>query len=305
MVAHLAADAGQSSTRYRYVDADGTVEAKGPGVVTDGPLLPQIVASTRAVLDAHPDWAPEVYAIGSSGNEDGDAAVLLEGLADTGIARVMLCHDSVTSYLGALGAETGCVIAAGTGTICFAVGRSSTARVDGWGHLMGDAGSAYWIGRTALEAALRGFDGRRQMTALTQAMSEEFPNLETAYLELQSDPRRVQRVASFAAKVDALAASDRVAGNILDKAAAHLSEAVQAAIRRVDLQGATPPRVAAIGGVFDSHRVVNRFTDYLCLQWPSFALTEPLGSGLDGAEALVGLADDHPLLETVSVAQRH
>lgn len=302
MAAQLAVDAGQSSTRYRYVSDTPASEVKGPGVVTNAPLPEQLTAGIQAVLDAHPDWRPEVVAVGSSGNEDSDAGVLLDGLADRGVTRVILCHDSVTSYLGALGTEVGCVIAAGTGTICFAVGPNTTARVDGWGHLMGDAGSAYWIGRTALEAALRGFDGRRQMTALTAAMQEEFPNLETAYLELQSDPHRVQRVASFAAKVDALAASDRVAGNILDKAAAHLSEAVQAAIRRVDLQSSTPPRVAAIGGVFDSHRVVNRFTDYLCLQWPTFALTEPLGAGIDGAQRLVDLSADHPLLEKLSVA---
>ncbi|WP_232548323.1 N-acetylglucosamine kinase [Propioniciclava soli] len=302
MVAHLVADAGQSSTRYRYVSDAGAAEAKGPGVVTDMPLLRQLGAGIEAVLDAHPDWHPHTVALGSSGNEDGDAGVLLRRLAGRGVAKVILCHDSVTSYLGALGSDTGCVIAAGTGTICFAVGPESVARVDGWGYLMGDAGSAYWIGRTGLEAALRGFDGRRQMTALTEAMAEEYPNLERAYLDLQTDVNRVQRVASFAAKVDALAASDRVAGNILDKAAAHLSEAVQAAIRRVELQGTPAPRVAAIGGVFDSHRVVNRFTDYLSLQWPNFALTEPQGQGIDGAQRLVDLPDDHPLHAKLSVA---
>src|SRR5581483_2138299 len=38
---------------------------------------------------------------------------------------------------------------------------SAVACVDGWGHLLGDAGSGFWIGRRGLDAALRAHDGRR------------------------------------------------------------------------------------------------------------------------------------------------
>lgn len=288
----------------RFVSDAGTVEADGPGVHTDLPLTPQWVDIITPALEAHPEFLPETVAVGSSGNERETAHGLLAALSRFGVRKVLLAHDSVTSFLGALGFGEGCVIAAGTGTICLAVGPRQTARVDGWGYMMGDAGSAYWIGRTGLEAALRGYDGRRQMTALTQAMAEVFPDLDTAYLDLQSDPNRVARVAAFAATVDKLAASDRVAGNIVDKAAAHLSEAVQAAIRRVHLNGPKPPRVAAIGGVFASSRIVNRFTDFLTLQWPSFALTEIEGVGIDGAERMLALPAHHPLFAKVSIAER-
>lgn len=301
---YLVGDAGQSSTRLRLVTPDGVRESTASGVVTDRPLPEQWAERVSAMLDAHPDAHVTEIALGSSGFGSETAHDLVEALAGREVHRVVVAHDSITSYLGALGEGEGCVIAAGTGTICLAVGPRASARVDGWGHIMGDAGSAYWIGRTALEAALRGYDGRRQMTALTQMMAEAFPDLENAYLELQADPDRVARVASFASKVDDLAASDRVAGNILDKAAAHLSEAVQAAIRRAELVGPYPPRVAALGGVFRSERVLRRFTDYLTLHWPSFALAEPMGQGIDGAAALLTLPASHPLYAHVSVAER-
>ena len=64
------------------------------------------------------------------------------------------------------------------------------------------------------------------------------------------------RIASFSSVVADLSASDRVAGNILDKAAAHLSEAVQAAIRRVHLSGPQPPRVVAVGRNVDHDMLV-------------------------------------------------
>jgi len=300
---YLACDAGQSSTRLRFVTPSGRTDLTAPGVVTNRPLPEQWAESVAWALEQQPDADVSALVLGSSGQARETAHDLLRLLGGTSLRRVLLAHDSLTSYLGALGTGPGCVIAAGTGTICLAVGPLDVARVDGWGHIMGDAGSAYWIGRTALAAALRGYDGRRQMTALTQMMKEAFPDIETAYLDLQADPDRVVRVASFAEQVDVLAASDRVAGNILDKAAAHLSEAVQAGIRRVGLSGPTPPRVAAIGGVFASQRVLSRFTDYLTLQWPSFALTEAAGGGIDGAELLLDLPTTHPLYQRLSIAE--
>lgn len=300
---YVALDAGQSGTRVRIVGPWGLREATLPGVLTDLPLAPQWAAILGDALAELGVTCPPVVLVGSSGVVTPDAAGFLPHVERLGAKRVVVAHDSVTSYLGALGHQCGAVIAAGTGTICLAVGEREAARVDGWGHLIGDAGSAFWIGRTALEAAMRGYDGRRQMTALTEAMREEFPNLESAYVELQSDPNRVARIAAFAGRVDALAATDRVAGNILDKAAAHLSEAVQASLRRVGLMGPAVPHVCAVGGVFASDRVLRRFTDYLTLQWPTFALTVPSGTTLDGSAALLDLPQTHPLAGETSVAQ--
>ncbi|MFP5415846.1 MAG: N-acetylglucosamine kinase [Actinomycetes bacterium] len=302
-VVHLAVDVGQSSTKLRLGGAGRRRELVAPGVTPGTPLLQQWIDILQPAL-AELDAPVHTVAIGSNSVGRETAHDLLPALLDAGVHRVVVAHDSVTCYLGALGDEHGCVITAGTGTICLAVGPREIARVDGWGHIVGDAGSAYWIGRTALEAALRGYDGRRQLTALTRMMAEEFEDIELAYLDLQSSPRRVARIASFAARVDELAASDRVAGNILDKAAAHLSEAVQAGLRRVQLVGPQTPRVAVLGGVFRSARVLRRFTDYLTLQWPSFALTEPKGAGIDGAERLVDLSPSHPLYPGLSVAER-
>lgn len=301
---HLALHVGQSSTKWRLsgpgVGAQGTAD----GVDTARPLPAQWAAIVHDVLDRRPDVDVCAIAIGSSGLGRETAHDLLPLIADTGARRVVLAHDSVSSYLGALGDQEGCVIAAGTGTICLAVGAQHIARVDGWGHLLGDAGSAYWIGRTGMEAALRGHDGRRQMTALTGALAETYPDLELTYLDLQSAPDRVARIAAFASTVTRMADLDRVAGNIADKAAAHLSESVQAGIRRAHLHGPTPPKVAALGGVFACERILRRFTEYLSLQWPAFALTEPLAQGLDGAEALLDLTPGHPLFAQLSIAER-
>jgi len=301
---HLAVHAGQSVIRLIAQRGDDVWGASLRGVETDKPLPPQWARAIHEFLAQHPDLDVHTITLGASGLGRDTAHDLLPLVAGTTVRRIVLAHDSVTNYLGSIGDGEGCVIAANTGTVCLAVGPRDTARVDGWGHLLGDAGSLYWIGRSALEAALRGHDGRRQMTALTRAMRDEFPDLELAYLDLQSAPDRVARIASFADVVMDLAASDWVSANILDKAAAHLSEAVQAAIRRVHLSGPQPPRVAAVGKVFHNDTVLRRFTDFLTLQWPTFALTEARGGPVEGAAMLADLDQSHPLYGAVSAAER-
>ncbi len=299
----LAIDCGQTSISWSL---SGTgpdwLGGSGPGVDTSRPIEPQIAERVRTLL-AETGHRPSVLACGSTGLDRPDAAAALADLQDTSITEVALAHDSTTGFLGALGDAPGVMVASGTGVVTLAVGADEVARVDGWGWIMGDSGSAYWIGRNALEAAMRGYDGRREWTVLTEMLQDEFDDLELAYLELQADPDRVARVASYAAKVDEAAVSDPVARNILDKAAAHLSEAVVAAAHRVGLGRDQPPAVCALGKTFESARVHERFVAFLTMNWPSFELSEPLGDGLHGARRLASLGNG-PLSTRVFRASR-
>lgn len=305
MNATIAVDAGQLAVRVRARTDDGeTVVADFPGLMLAEPLAQQWAAAITGLLEQHPRLRPEEVGVSTSPVQRFSAHELLPLVTPLGIHRVAVTSDGVAAYIGALGEQEGAVIHASTVTVCIACGPRGSAQVDGWGPIFGNVGSAFWIGRNALEAAFRGYDGRRQLTALTEVVRADFPELEHAHVELTSAPDAVTRIAAYAAKVDALAATDRVAANILDKAAAHLSESVQAAIRRAGLTRPDAPKVVALGSVFDSARVRTRFCDYLTLQWPNFALTEPAGDELDGAEALHTLRPSHPLFGRVSYAAR-
>ena len=298
----LAVDAGQSSISLRTTVAGKAHQGQRPGVDTSRPVYPQLAAAITSFLD---DTGADVHAVGvgSSGVADPRAEELLP-LLDDRVRQVAMAHDSTTWYLGAIGDEPGVVVACGTGVVTLAVGADSVARVDGWGYLMGDVGSAFWIGRNALDAAMRGYDGRRQLTALTDVVARDFANIEEAYLELQADDNRVARVAAYAAVVDRLAPSDPVAANIVAKAAAHLAEAVVAGSHRVGLGRSEPPRGCAVGQVFASSRLLHHFTEYLTLQWPNFALADARGNALDGTAELIGLSEESPLAARVSTVGR-
>jgi glucosamine kinase len=80
--------------------------------------------------------------------------------------------DVVPDVLAAFAAGTdhdaGQVLVSGTGAIAAAVGDAAVvARADGYGWLLGDIGSAVWLGREAVTSALAALDGRGPRTHLT------------------------------------------------------------------------------------------------------------------------------------------
>lgn len=317
----LAIDAGQTGMKVRLVDLDGAppqtpgslTRAPGPrqdvvfrGIDTHEPLLPQLAHVVHAAID-RTGASPDVVTAGISGltGRDADAGRLLALLRDTGVRSATLAHDSTTSFLGALGDARGAVVAAGTGVVTLAVGRDAVWRVDGWGYIMGDAGSGYWIGREALEAVMRAYDGRGPATALIDPVRERWPELPEAYIDLQAADDRVQIVASFAAQVARLAVEgDPVAQAITDRAAAELALSVTTSLRRVghgDGHGDERAAVCAIGGVFRSVRLHDAFVAALTDGGTraDVSVVEPLGEGIDGALALADLPPEHPLSSAV------
>lgn len=298
----IAVDAGQTGIRLRFVGPDGVLEHRTDGVLTDHPLLPQLASAITAFASANA-LDDVAVGVGASGITVPDAAELLSLLGELDVTRVALAHDATTSYLGALGERPGVIIAAGTGVVTLAVGPRAVSRVDGWGCLLGDAGSAFWIGQAGLKAAMRAYDHRGEPTVLLERLEAEYGDPPLAYIELQGDPRWVSRVAGFASAVDAAAAAgDAVADHIVSEAAAELSESVVAALREVALMSSEPPTICTLGGVFGSPRITQRFASYLRLHWPSLELTPSAGTGLDGAQATLSLDPSSPLAGLVSVA---
>ena len=79
------------------------------------------------------------------------------------------------ALVAGVGDEPGVVIVAGTGSIAYGRNaRGEAARAGGWGYVLGDEGSGYWIGRLALRAVVRQADGRGAATALTPRMLAHF-----------------------------------------------------------------------------------------------------------------------------------
>lgn len=306
-VSRLCIDAGQTGTRIR-TRADGREQVGiRDGIRTDRPILDQLADLVGEVIASAGASVREI-AIGSSGltPAHADAGRLLTSLADLDVETVALTHDSVSAYLAANRLVFGVVTAVGTGVVTLGVGSAGVARVDGWGHLFGDAGSAYWIGRAGVEAALRDFDGRGPTTGLRSAAIQSFGPLDELYMAVQTAADRVSRVAAFATAVaDHAEVGDAVAISIIDDAAAELAASALTALRRSGYRPGDPARMSWAGTVLDrNEHLRNAFADRITGRAPGVEIGPGLGEPLDGVELTLDLPAGHPLHTEVSYADR-
>jgi N-acetylglucosamine kinase-like BadF-type ATPase len=262
----LAIDAGGTSTRALVATADGTLLGHGRGGPANHILSgwdtarASIIAAITQTCTAARIQLPAIACAvtGSAGvGPNGEGCEIVESLLAQLLprARVRAVGDMVTAFWGALAADSGIVVAAGTGSVCY--GRSpngSACQVGGWGHIMGDEGSAYDIAIRALRAGAQASDGRGPQTALTDGIPGALGagNLVEVALRVYSEPMTREAVARLATTVyETAAAGDTVARALLTAAGIDLGRCALAALRALGLE-AHAITVAYTGAVFDA-----------------------------------------------------
>ncbi len=253
----LGVDGGATKTLAVIVDATG--REIGRGMAGSGNQaavgLERAVASIRSAVaaaspQARSDGVFRAAWIGLAGvDRPGDRDRLLPhlgALADV----VRLTNDAELALTGLDGA-VGVAMIAGTGSI--AVGRDATgtmARSGGWGHIIGDEGSGYELGRLALKAAARAADGRGPQTALLPAIMAAWqlsrPDAMIDRVYPEGDKGEIARLSAlvFAAARD----GDVVARRIVRDAATELALAALAVGEMLEFPDGTLP-VALAGGM--------------------------------------------------------
>ena len=84
-------------------------------------------------------------------------------------------NDARIALTGAVGFGPGIVVIAGTGSVAF--GRNANdeeCRAGGWGPMLGDEGSGFWIAREGLSAIVRAHDGRGFGTKMTNLLVHQY-----------------------------------------------------------------------------------------------------------------------------------
>lgn len=113
--------------------------------------------------------------IGTAGvDREEDRKIVENIIRSIGIKnKLIVTNDAETALFGGVSGGEGIIVISGTGSICF--GRNSSGeicRAGGWGHILGDEGSGYDIGRRALISIARSSDGRDEDTMLTSMVLE-------------------------------------------------------------------------------------------------------------------------------------
>lgn len=218
--------------------------------------------------------------------------------------EVLLANDVVAAYLGALGPRPGVLIQAGTGSLVLALteGRAPVL-LDGWGHLAGDRGSGFAVGRAGLRAAFCALDGTAPPTALTAMLLGTDP--EQTIRDLYASTTQTRDVAALAPIVlRAAADADGAALAAVSEVATALVDMVLAAGRRLDDPQLTRLPVAVVGGLFADDLFRSTVIKGLREHLPHVDLHVGADDALHGGRLLATTRDD-PITRQLTSAFRN
>ncbi len=205
-------------------------------------------------------------------------------------ARVLVVNDALIALEAGLPDAPGLVVIAGTGSIAYGRNaRGQAARAGGWGYVLGDEGSGYWLGRQALRAVVRAADGRGPATRLTPLILAHYHVTRPDELvrEIYYGGTRPSTIAALSREVQAAAAEgDPIAEHIIDTGAKELASAASSVARQL---GVERPDVILSGGTLHGvGRLRAGVIDQLMEQFPG---------------TTVRLLDAEPALGAVRLAQ--
>jgi N-acetylglucosamine kinase-like BadF-type ATPase len=256
----LGIDAGGTKTVCYLADGNGSIlgEARtgGANLQTEGEL--NVEKTLHSVMDqALGEREREIDSIclGMAGvDREADGAVVRGIMRRIGArSRVVVVNDALVALVAGVGEAPGVVVICGTGSIAYGRNaRNQAARAGGWGHILGDEGSGYWIGRLALRAVARAADGRGPATGLTPRVLNHFAVARPTDLVAEIYERQVRHhaLAQLARVVQqARDEGDEVATQILEQAAHELMRSTRSVVERLQMQGEAIQFVLA-GGVF-------------------------------------------------------
>ena len=162
-----------------------------------------------------------------------------------------LVGDHEIALCGALDGKSGIGVIAGTGSICFGCDEKGLfERAGGWGHLIGDDGSGYALGRDALIEVAKAYDGYGEPTQIRDLLSLEMNLSSRAQIisyVYSNDKSAIAAIAPIVEK--ACSQGDSIATNIINKNAYALTCMVEAVSHKLSL---SKTNVAMLGGLLSN-----------------------------------------------------
>jgi glucosamine kinase len=199
-------------------------------------------------------------------------------------STIYVAGDHVIAHRAAFGTSPGVLVISGTGSIAFGRNQSGeTARAGGWGPNVSDEGSAFWVGREAVTAALHAFDfGNANGLLATIAECWKVAPEEVIRMANASEPRFPELAGPV---VNAAEQGDDTARSIMERAGQALAGLASAVIKRLWPSGGVVP-VALAGGVLQGSPLVRHaFREAMKAEQPqaavSFAFVRPVLGALE------------------------
>lgn len=248
-MAVIGIDAGGTHTVCLLADADGRVTAteRGGGANlhsageagverTLQPLVARLAAASKKPIAA--------VGAGMAGVARPEDIAIVRRVLDRLLPGVpsIVVSDALVALVAGTPEGAALVLISGTGSIAYGRDEQSrTARAGGWGYVLGDEGSGYWLGRNALRAVVRASDGRGEPTLLTDRILAhyEVSTPQELVRAIAGPGHRPSAIAELASHVgQAAAEGDAIARHLIDRGAEELASAAASVSQQLSLDAA-------------------------------------------------------------------
>jgi len=289
-------DGGGTFSRIALINSDGKVLTKSEAGSTNiySVTKDEVFKNLSQLLDSAMKTTRlekqnlTAGCIGSAGLAREREKIIFREFADRLLGKdfpVLLCSDAEILLCGGLENPEGYCLIAGTGSI--ALGRSSSGKLvrsGGYGYMIGDEGSAAWIGKTAIARIMRSIDNRDLPTDMSGAILEAAGLTESSelihYIHYTADKAQVASLAPVV--TDAARKGDPLALDILHKGAAELTLLVKSVIDQSPW--IIKKELVLAGGVIKNNEILTqKLKEHLTNELPALSVYMPKGTALEGA----------------------
>lgn len=244
--------AGEGETIARHGDA-ANVRTVGIEVAAE-----RIAATVRSGLRGE---MFDALVVGAAGAGDPLVASALEVALRRFFPNgaIAVRDDAEIALRAAVPEGDGAVLVAGTGSIAYAQADGKAHRAGGYGYLVGDDGSGFSIGRAALAAMLRWYDGRAAHAELFDAIEARLQARDAQALlgRIYGEGDPVPVVASVAPLViERASEGERLASKIVQNAAHELVDLLKSLASRAAIGARELPLVFS-GGLFAENSLLS------------------------------------------------
>ena len=309
----LGIDGGGTRTRAVLVDTSGSTIHRaeaGPSNLNHSDWE-TVCASLRSIVERcteNLDEPPLAACVGLAGaSAQNTRGALMEIFKDLLPIPTDLTSDAEIALDGAFIGEDGILLNAGTGSIC--IGRSSNGvlvRSGGWGSLVDDAGSASWIGRSAITQSLREKDGRSPPSALSPTIFKALGLEESSQIidRIYRPPLSPAEFGQLAPIVSRLAESGESSANaIIEAAVDELEQLARAAAAQLPKSAHC---ICLSGGLLAGKTLISKhLADRLEDMEIKLGVLPPLSGAIIRAAKMAEVAVDQSFIVRLSKGEHH
>lgn len=259
----ISIDCGGSKTDIVVVDHDGrvlnykTLSGVSYSYVTNEKFIEIIMKYIGDVLtDTDISLSSIKYVVlGSSGvYREAEKEFLINEFKKLSIQAYVL-SDIEMAFYSACTSGVGIMLSVGTGSICFGIDKNGNKmRTGGWGYLLGDEGSGYYIGKTALNEVQKMYDRGEKKEIYKEVLNfYKLKDINDIIPEIYKSPNPVKKIADFAPNVISLSEKgDMTAKKIIEFAVNEIAQLVLNLYKRGDFK-TDDFQIKVSGGLFYNH----------------------------------------------------